>query len=136
DELTHEFEARVAEERSGQQPSLTSNLKAVTDGEHRATAFGEGDDVLHHRAESRDGAGAQVVAVAEAAGKHDDVALAQIVILVPEEHGLFTQPFDDRLIGGVIAARARKRDDAEPPGARPPTASPARSVSAATLAIS
>ena len=63
--------------------------------------------------EARDGAGAQVVAVAEPARQDDDVAALQVVVLVPQQHGLFAERLDDRLEGVVVAVRAGEGDDAE-----------------------
>ena len=46
---------------------------------------GELGDRLHHRREARDRAGAQVVAVGEAAGDDDRVDALQVAVLVPEQ---------------------------------------------------
>ena len=53
------------------------------------------DDLLHDRAEARDRAGAQIVAVAEAAGQDDDVAACEVVILVPEVDRLLAERVGD-----------------------------------------
>src|SRR6185437_13135666 len=83
------------------------------DGEHRPAAVREGDDVLHHGAEPRDRAGPQVIAVTEAAGQDDHVAVVQVVMLVPEKGRPFAESVDDGTVGVVVAVRAGKGDDAE-----------------------
>jgi hypothetical protein len=70
-------------------------------------------DFLHDRTEARDGAGPQIVAVAEPARQDDDVAPLQVVILVPQQHGLLAESLDDRLQRVVVAVRAGEGDDAE-----------------------
>src|SRR5262249_13874994 len=79
----------------------------------RPAAVGERDDLSHDRAESRDGARAKVVAVRKAAGEDHDVALLQIVVLVPEERRLFADAVDDGAIRVVIAIGRGEGDDAE-----------------------
>ena len=81
DVLAEELEAAVAQHRAGQQARLEQNLEAVADAEHRAAAVGEGLHRCHDRREARDGAGAQVVAVREAARQDDDVGAAEVVSL-------------------------------------------------------
>ena len=68
----------------GSRPASHAIWKPLQMREHRAAALGVRDDLLHDRAEARDGAGAQVVAVAESTRQDDDVAALQIVILVPQ----------------------------------------------------
>ena len=111
--LADVFEAGVAQQRAGEQASLAGDLKTVADRENRAPAFCECDDVLHDRAESRDGARPQVVTVAEATRENHDVTLLEIVILVPEIDGLLAELLDDGLIGVVVAVGAWERHDAE-----------------------
>ena len=67
------FRSAVAQHRAGQQPRLEQDLEAVADAEHRAAGVGERRDRGHDRREPRDRAGAQVVAVGEAARQDDDV---------------------------------------------------------------
>ncbi len=64
-------------EGAGQQPGLGQDLEAVARPEDRATGRGERLDRAHDRREARDGAGAQVVAVGEAAGQHHRVRRAR-----------------------------------------------------------
>src|SRR5262249_50869400 len=111
--LTDELEARVAEQRAGQQTRLAGDLKAVADRENRPPAFRKRDDVLHHRAEARDGAGSQVITVAEPSREEEHVALFEVVIPLPQMHGVFAQLLDDCLVGVVITIRPGERDDPE-----------------------
>lgn len=64
---------------------LSENLKAVANAEDEAAVVGELFHGLHHGAESRDGAAAQVITVAETAGHDDAVGVAERGVLVPDE---------------------------------------------------
>ena len=69
DVLAVKLEVAIAQHRAGQQPGLEQDLEAVADAEHRSTPARELGHRRHDRREPRDGAGAQVVAVREAAGQ-------------------------------------------------------------------
>ena len=75
----------VGQQRAGQQARLAQDLEAVADAEHRAAVGGELGDRLHHRREAGDRAGAQVVAVGEAAGHDDRVDAREVAVAVPEQ---------------------------------------------------
>jgi hypothetical protein len=79
-------------------------LKAVADAEHRAALAGELDDPLHQRREASDGAGAQVVAVREAARDHHGVDPAEIAVLVPEQIRLAEAPAGEQRVDLVAGA--------------------------------
>ena len=64
---------------------LAQDLEAVADAEHRAAVGRVALHRLHDRAEPGDGAGAEVVAVAEAAGQDDDVGAPKVGVAVPDE---------------------------------------------------
>ena len=83
--LAAELERTVPHQRAGQQPCLGQNLKPVADAQHRPALRGEILHRLHDGAEARDGSGAQVVAVAEAARHDHGVGVAQRGVLVPGE---------------------------------------------------
>ena len=68
DLLADVLEAGVAHQRAGQQAGLAEDLEAVADAHHEAAGVGKPAYRLHDWREARDGAGAQVVAVGEAAG--------------------------------------------------------------------
>src|SRR5690606_1127809 len=79
---------RVLDHRAGQQVRLAEDLEAVADAEHRYAAVRGVDDLVHHGREAADSAGAQVVAVGEAAGQHDRVDILQIGVAVPQRDRL------------------------------------------------
>src|SRR5262249_12418507 len=92
------------------------DLEAVADGEHPAAALGERLHLAHDRAPGRHRAGAEVVAVAEAAGQDDDVDAAEVVVLVPEDDPLRALRREDTRAGVervVVAVRAGEADDPE-----------------------
>ena len=64
---------------------------------------------LHDGAEAGDGAGAQVIAIAEAAGQHDDVGALQRGVAMPDEVGLGATLF--RAAAGVLIAVAAGKPD-------------------------
>ena len=97
---TDELLVRVADQAAGQQVRLDEHLEAVADAEDRH-ALGRGILHLRHdRRERGDRAGAQVVAVAEAAGKDERVDALEVVRAVPE---------GDRLGAGDRGSRAARR---------------------------
>ena len=51
----------------GQQARFAQNLEAVADAQHQAAGAREALDGAHHRRKSRDGAGAQIIAVGKSA---------------------------------------------------------------------
>ena len=79
--------------------------------EHEAALARELRDLLHHRREPRDRAGAQIVAVGEAAGDDHRVDALEVTVGVPQQHRVA----DAR--GGLervdVVARARETDDPE-----------------------
>jgi hypothetical protein len=116
------FSDRLLDQCAGQHVRLAQHLEAVADAEHVAAVGGEALHVGHDRAEAGDGAGAQVVAVAEAAGQHDEVAVAELLLAVPDEVRL-AQHVGDGLVAVVVAVGAGEGDDGclhltRPAGAR------------------
>ena len=69
--LALELHASVAKHRARQQACFEQYLETVADSEHRAAGLRELLHLGHDRREARDRAGAQVVAVGEAAGQND-----------------------------------------------------------------
>ncbi len=61
----------------------------------------------------RNGAGAQVVAIGEAAGDEDGVATFQVFTLMPEHGDRLACNLLDDVIGVVVAVGAREDEDAE-----------------------
>ena len=83
-----EPQRRVGQQRAGQQARLAEHLEAVADPEHEAAGGGELGHLLHHRREAGDRAGAQVVAVGEAAGDDHRIDALQVAVAVPQDHRL------------------------------------------------
>ena len=112
DLAAHEAQGAVPQQRARHEPGLREHLEPVADPEHRPAAVGERGDRPHHRAEPRDDAGAQVVAVREAAGQQDPVHAVEIRRLVPQDHRLRAGERDgvDRV---DVAVGAREQDDAD-----------------------
>jgi len=99
-----ELQIAVADERAGQQAGFGENLKAVADAEDEAAVVGELFHGLHHGAEPRDRAAAQIIAVAETAGHDDAVGVAERGILVPDEPRGMAEQADG--VDGVLVAVA------------------------------
>src|SRR6478609_9048079 len=107
---TDEVLVAVADESAGQQVRLDEHLEAVADAEH-GQPLGRGILHLgHDRRERGDGAGAQVVAVAESAGQHEGVDTLEVVRAVPEGDGLGAGDAHGALRVAVVE-RAREGDD-------------------------
>ena len=102
----------VADQSAGQQVRFDEDLEAVADAEHRHPGIGGRDDLGHDRRAGRDGAAAQVVAVAETTGEHDRVDALEVVVAVPERDGLGTRAADGALRIPVVE-RAGEGDDAD-----------------------
>src|SRR6266851_9046968 len=64
--------------------SFAQDLKAVADADDEAAFVSEFHDALHNLREAGDRAAAQVVAVTEAARKHDALDAVERFILVPQ----------------------------------------------------
>ena len=95
----------VAEQRAGQQVRLAEHLKAVADPQHEPAVARELDHRLHRRREARDRAGAQVVAVGEAAGDDDRVGASQVALAVPDQLGVADAPGRVQRVDLVAGAR-------------------------------
>jgi hypothetical protein len=103
----------VADQRAGEQVGLAEDLEAVADAEDRHPLVRGVDDLGHHRREPGDGAGAEVVAVREAAGQHDRVDTLEVVVAVPQGDGLV--PADaDRALSVDVVEGAGEGDDPYP----------------------
>ena len=83
-----EAQRRVRQQRARQQARLAQHLEAVADAEHQAAVAGEALHLGHDRREARERAGAQVVAVGEAARDDHRVDAPQVVVAVPEQDRL------------------------------------------------
>ena len=104
---------RVPQQGTWKQSCLASDLESVADAEDRSARLRVCGDLLHDWAEPRDGAGTQIVAVAETAREDDHIRAPQVMILVPHVRRLFAQDLSYCVIRVVIAVRAGESDDAE-----------------------
>ena len=111
--LAVKLQVAVAEHRAGEESRLAENLEAVADAQDRAAGSDEVADGGHHRREPGDRAGAQVVAVREAARQHHDVGAVEARLLVPDELRLLPEHVLHGVIRVVIAVGSWKNDDAE-----------------------
>src|SRR5688572_27239511 len=107
-----EAEVDVAAHGARQQPRLEQDLEAVADPQDEPAGIGvalhRGDD----RRPCRHHAGADVVAVGEAAGQHDELAPLQRRLVVPEEGGRLPEDVLPDVVDVVIAVAAGEDDDA------------------------
>ena len=101
----------IRQQRTREQTGLAQDLKAVADPQDQATVAGELRDLLHHRREPGDRAGAQVVPVREPPGDDDRIDAVQVAVRVPQQDGL------SRPRGGLhrvdLVARPGEADHAE-----------------------
>src|SRR5690606_34936174 len=115
-----------------EQVCFGEHLEAVANSEHRHPLACRIDDLGHDRRDARDGAGPQVVAVAEAAGKHEGVNPFEAVRPVPECDRFCTGQTDGAL-GVAIVEGAGEGDDADAVGGAHQWVSPAATSSGATI---
>ena len=101
----------VPQHGAGKKAAFEQDLKPVADAEDRPAATRKLRDRGHHRRESSNRTGAQVVAVRKATGKDDHVGPAQGHVLVPHERRVGAQHVPSRVIRVVIAIGTGKDDD-------------------------
>ena len=110
DPVAAELEAGVARQRARQQSRLAQDLEAVAAAEHGAARLGEAAQLADRRREARDRAGADVVAVGEAAGDDRGVEALEPDVLVPQDPRLRAyQP--ERVLEVALAPRSREAED-------------------------
>ena len=107
-----EVQVVVAGESAGQQVRLAEDLESVADSEHGQALLGTGDDRGHHGREASDGTAAQVVAVRESSREHHRIDALEVVVAVPERHGI-TAREPHRARGIAIVQRTREGDDSD-----------------------
>ena len=88
----------------GSRPASVRTWKAVADAEDEAAVVGELFHGLHHRAEPRDRAAAQIIAVAESAGHDDAIGVAEGMVLVPDVARGMAEQADG--VDGILVAVA------------------------------
>ena len=116
------------------QRNLRSRLRSIAPGSSPASSRiwkplqmpstgpprgGEALDRPHDRREARHRAGAQVVAVREAARQDHDVGAFKVGVLVPDVFGALAEHVGGRMKRVLVAVRSRKHHDREF-HARPP----------------
>ena len=113
DEAAEELQPAVAQHGTGQQPSLKQDLKTIADAQHQPAALGELFDRTQDRRVAGEGAGAEVVAIGEAAGQHDGVEVVDLGGLVPDPFGGLAEHAGEDVEGVVVAIGTGKNDHAE-----------------------
>src|SRR5467141_58296 len=108
-----EAQAAIAHHRAGEQAGLAQNLEAVADAEYHSAAVCEFFDGLHHRGKTRDGAGAQIIAVGKSAGQNNGVAIRQIFGLVPDEFDRLLLNVADGVERVMVAIGPGENDDSK-----------------------
>jgi hypothetical protein len=107
-----EGEVAVPDEGTWEEAGFAEDLEAVTDTEDEAAVLGELADGLHDGAESGDGAAAEVVAVAEAAGDEDGVDIAEAMFLMPDVFGVLAE-LAQGMDGILVAIGCGELEDGE-----------------------
>ena len=107
-----EFERGVAHQHAGQQPRLGQHLEAVADAEHRGSGARARHHFAHDRRMRRHGAGAEIIAVGEAARQHDQIACRQHAVAVPDHGRRLARGGFERDRRVAVAIRSGKDDDA------------------------
>src|SRR5690606_19722731 len=105
---------------------------SVADSEHRHALARGLDDLGHDRRDAGDGAGPQVVAVAEASGKNERVDALEAVRTVPEGDRLCAGQADGTLRVPVVEG-AGEGDDTDAVRGAHQCVSPAATSSGATM---
>src|SRR5580704_4321011 len=96
-----------------QKTSLQQNLKAVADSQDQAAGTREPIHCFHHRRETRNSAGAQIIAKGKPARKNDGVQAGNIFGLVPDKFNRLANDGANGMISVVVAIRTRELDYAE-----------------------
>src|SRR3989441_267839 len=135
DEVAHEAERAVGDQRPGEQPRLAQDLEAVADAQHEATLAGVPRHGVHDGREHGQRAAAEGVAVREAARQDHAVRAAERAVLGLEGHRLVAQ----HALGGaqrVPVVVGAGEDDHPPAHQRRSSASSTRKSSITPLASS
>ena len=106
-----ELQMRVAHQGAGQQARFGDDLEAVADRQYRHALRRALLHLGHHRRLRRHGAAAQIVAVGEAAGDHDQVGLFEISVAMPDHLRLAAGDELDRLGDVALAVGAGEDED-------------------------
>src|SRR6185437_11568609 len=110
---TEETQARIARHCAGQQARFEQNLESIADAENQPARVRKSFHGFHDRRKARDGAGAEVVAIGEAAGQDDRIHAGDFLRLMPDELDWFAEYAADGVKRVMVAIGTRKNDDAE-----------------------
>src|SRR4051812_13498065 len=113
DAFATELQRAVADQSAGQQPGFAQDLKAVTNTQHESAVGRESLDGLHHRAETRDCAGAQIIAIAEPARNHCGIDATERAFLMPQQMSRVSQHVPQNVNDILVAIRSGKLQDGE-----------------------
>ena len=107
--MAAELQAVIADERAGEEAAFGENLEAVAEAHDEAAGVGELLDGADDGRELGDGAAAEIVSVAEAAGEDDHVNIAgNRGFLMPEERRLRAYILRHGVVCIVIAIAPRE----------------------------
>jgi hypothetical protein len=107
---TDEVLLAVAPQDTGQQSGFAQDLEAVADADNRFAHARECRYGIHDWRKTRDGSGAQVIAVRKATRQNQRVVGAQVSLFVPHERATMTQHIGDdvRTIALAVGARGKQ----------------------------
>ena len=134
-DLTDEMLARVAAQSAGQQVGFAENLETVANADDGFAQGGEFGDRIHDGRETGDGAGAQVVAVGEAARQNERIERRKVRLFMPDARLGMTEHLLDDVRTVAVAVGAGENDDSEMHGDRVRTTILRSVVSNAVLAL-
>ena len=108
DEFAAERDAFIADQRSGQESGFTQYLEPVADAQHQSSAVGELLHSSHDVAVSGNGAGAQIISIAETARDYDCIGIAQAGLFVPKQAGIVSQNVFENMNTVLVTITSRK----------------------------
>jgi len=111
DELAAERDAFIADQRSGQESGFTQDLEPVADAQHQSAAVGKLLHSGHDVAVAGDGAGAQIISIAETSRDNDRIGVAQAGIFMPEQAGIVAQNVFENVNTVLVTITSRKLKD-------------------------
>ena len=83
--LADKMQIPVSDQRPGQKTGFAKYLKAIADAQHQPAALRKLPDRIHYRRKTRQGSGAQIIAVRKTAGDNHCVVTAEVSIPVPDK---------------------------------------------------
>jgi hypothetical protein len=111
DVFAAKLKGTIANERAGEQARFAKDLEPVADAQDPSALRGKALDSLHDRAESSDGAGAQIIPVTKSAWNDHSIGIAERIFLVPEQPGGVTKNVAQHMDDVLVAIRAGELDN-------------------------